>query len=112
MADLAPLGAAEAAGFADREGRKIVVQKEGFLVGPRQRIDVLLVLTGTERCHHERLSLAAGEQRRAMGARQYADLDHDVADRSGVAAVDPLASIENVPANDLGFQLLEHAGNA
>ena len=34
MADLATAGAAEPAGLADREGREIVVQQEGFLVGP------------------------------------------------------------------------------
>ncbi len=29
-----------------------------------------------------------------------------------VAAVDTLFGIENVPAHDLGFELLEHAGDA
>ena len=47
-----------------------------------------------------------------MGAGQHADLGDDVADRFRVAAVDALAGVEDIPANDLGFQFLEHAGDA
>ena len=112
VADLAPLGAAETAGFADRVGREVVVQQERLFIRSRQRVDVLLVLAGTERGHDQRLGLAAGEQRRAVGARQHADFGDDVAHRLGVAAVDALAGVENVPANDLGFEFLEHAGDA
>ncbi len=112
VTDFAPLGAAEASGFTDRVGREIVVQQELLLVGSCERVDVLLVLAGAERGHHHRLGLAAGEQRRAMGAGQYADFGDDVADGLGIAAVDALAGVENVPANDLGFQFLEHGGDA
>ncbi len=111
MADLAALGAAEASGFTDRVGREVVVQQERFLVRPRQRVDVLLVLAGAERGHDQALGLAAGEQRRTVGARQHADFADDVADGLDVAAVDALAGIQDVPANDLGFQLLEDAGD-
>ena len=69
MANLAPLGAAKPPGLANRKWREVIVQQERFLVRPRQRVDVLLVLAGAERGHHERLGLAAGEQRRTMGAR-------------------------------------------
>ena len=68
---------------------------------------ILLVLAGAERRHHEGLRLAAGEQRRAVGARQHADLGHDRADRLEVAAVDAAAGVEDVPAHDLGLELLE-----
>ena len=88
------------------------MQQERLFVGSRQRVDVLLVFAGAERGHHHRLGFAAGEQRRAMGAGQYADFGDDVADGLGIAAVDALAGVEDVPANDLGFQLLEHAGDA
>ena len=88
------------------------MQQERLLVRSRQRVDVLLVLAGAERGHHHRLGFAAGEQRRAVGAGQYADFGDDVADGLGVAAVDALAGVENVPANDLGLQLLEHGGDA
>src|SRR5450759_1472496 len=111
VADFTPLGAAHASGFTDRVGREVVVQQELLLVGARQGLDVLLVLAGAERGHDHRLRLAAGEQRRAMGAGQYADFGDDVADGLRIAAVDALAGIENVPANDLGFEFLEYAGD-
>jgi hypothetical protein len=40
-----------------------------------QGIDDLLVATGAQGGDHQRLRLAAGEQRRAVGARQHADAD-------------------------------------
>ena len=51
---------------------------------------------------HQRLGLAAGEQRRAVGARQHADLGDDRPDRLGVAAVDALAGVEDGAAEDVG----------
>ena len=112
VADLAAARAAHAAGLADREGREVVVQQERLLVGPLQRVDPLLVLAGAERRDHQRLGLAAGEQRRAVRARQDAGFRHDRAHGLHVAAVDALAGVENVPADDLGFELLEHAADA
>ncbi len=88
------------------------MQQERLFVGSRQCVDVLFVLAGAERGHHHRLGFAAGKQRRAMSAGQYANFRDDVADGLGIAAVDALAGIEDVPANDLGFQLLEHASDA
>ncbi len=112
VADLAPLGAAKASGFTDRVGREIVMQQERLFVGSRQRVDILFVLTGAERGHHHRLRLAAGEKRRAVRAGQYADFRDDVADGLGVAAVDAVAGVEDVPADDFSFQFLEHGGDA
>ncbi len=112
VTDLAALGTAEASGFTDRVGREVIVQQERLFIRSRQRIDVLLILAGTESGHHQALRLAAGEQCRAVGARQHADLADDVAHRLGVAAVDALAGVQDVPADDLGFQLLEHVGDA
>ena len=112
VADFAALGAAHAAGFADRVGREVVVQQERLLVRARQRVDVLLVFAGAERGDDQRLRFTAGEQRRAVGARQHADFGDDLAHGLGVAAVDALAGVEDVPANDLGFQFLEHVGDA
>ena len=77
-----------------------------------QRVDELLVLAGAERGDDQRLRLAAGEQRRAVGARQHADFGDDRANGLDVAAVDALAGVEDVPADDLGFEFLEHAGDA
>ena len=112
VADLAALGAAKTAGLTDRVGRKVIVQQERLFIRSRQRVDVLLVLAGAERGDHQALRLAASEQRRTMGARQHADFADDVADGLGVAAVDALAGVQDVPADDLGFQLLEHVGDA
>ena len=74
MADLAPAGRAHAARFAGRIGREVVVQHEMLAVLAFERVDDLLVLAGAERGDDERLGLAAGEQRRAVRARQHADL--------------------------------------
>ena len=112
VTDVAAARAAEAAGFADRVGREVVVQQERFLVRARQRVDVLFVLAGTERGDDQRLRLTAGEQRRTVRARQHAGLGDDVADGLRVTPVDALAGVENVPANDLGLELLEHVGDA
>ncbi len=111
VADLAAAGRTHAAGFADRVGREVVVQQERLFVGALQRVDELLVFRGAERGDHQRLGLAAGEQRRTVGARQDADFGEDRTNGLDVAAVDALAGVENIPAHDLGFELLEHAGN-
>ena len=87
------------------------MQKECFLVSALQRIDELFVFGSAQGRDHQSLRLAAGEQRRTVGPRQYADFRHDLAHGFHVAAVDALAGIEDVPANDLGFEFLEHAGN-
>ena len=111
VSDLTPAGRAHAAGLADGIGREIVVEQEALLVGALQRVDELLILAGAQRRHHQRLRFAAGEQRRAVGARQHADLGQDRAHRRQVAAVDAAAMIENVPADDLGLRAVEGLGD-
>ena len=54
VADFAALGAAEAAGLADRVGREVIVEQEMLLVGSLQGVDPLLVLAGAERGDHQR----------------------------------------------------------
>ena len=70
-------------------------------------LDLLLVVGGAERRGDERLGLAAGEQAGAVGARQHADLDRDVADLVELAAVEALAALEDLVAQDLLLQVLE-----
>ena len=108
VADLAAAGRPHAARLAHRVGREIVVEHEGFLVGPLQRVDELLVVAGAERGDAERLGLAAGEQRRAVGAGQDADLGDDRAHGLDVAAVDADAAVEDLAADDALLDLLEH----
>src|SRR5689334_23405452 len=111
MTDLAATGEADPAGLAHREGREIVVKQEGFLVSPFERIDILLVVAGAERGHHQSLSLAAGEQCRAMGAGEDADLADDRADVGEAAAVDAGPGLDDVAADDLLLDLLESASD-
>src|SRR3546814_3236840 len=73
VADLATLRAHHAAGFTDRIGREVVVEQEVFLVLTRDGVDDLAVARGAEGDRDNRLGLAAGEQRRAVNARQDAD---------------------------------------
>jgi hypothetical protein len=107
VADLAPAGEAGAARLADGERREVVVQHEVLLVGAFKCIDELLVITGAERGHHHGLGLAAGEQRRAVGARQDADLADDLADLAQTAPVDALLGLDDVAAHDLLLDRLE-----
>ncbi len=107
VADLAPAGRAHAARFAGRVRREVVVQHEGLAEFAFQRVDDLLVLAGAEGGNRQRLGLAAGEQRRAVGARQDADFSADRADGLAVAAVDALAGLHDVAAHDVALEILE-----
>ncbi len=107
VADFAPAGRAHAAGLADRIGREVVMEQEPLLVGPVQRIDILLVLAGAERGDDQRLRFAAREQSRAMGAGQHPDLGQDRAHGAQIAPVDAALMVENIPAHDLGLGLVE-----
>ena len=111
MADLAPPGRTHAASFADRIGGEIIMQQEALLISALQPIDILLVFAGPERGDDEGLSFAAGEQGRTMGARQNAHLREDRSHRLHVAPIDTDARVENVPAHDLGLEIVEGLGD-
>ena len=85
------------------------MQHEGLLIGALQRVDILLVFAGAERGHRQRLRLAAGEERAAVGAGQNADLAHDRPHRGEVAPVDALLGVEDARADDVLLGLLEGA---
>ena len=72
-----------------------------------QRVDDLLVAPGTQRGDHQRLGFAAGEQRRAVGARQHAGADGDRAHGARVAAVDARLAVQNLAADDFGFEVAQ-----
>ena len=91
-------------------GREIVVQHEMLAVFAFERVDDLLVLAGAERRDHQRLGFAAGEQRRAMRARQHADFGRDRPHGLGVAAVDARLAVQHGAAHDLVLDLLEDLG--
>ena len=83
------------------------MQQEVLLHRAFEAVDVLLVVAGAEGRDHQGLRLAAGEQGRAVGARQDADFGNDRADGLQVAAVDAQAGVEDVPAHDLGLEVVE-----
>ena len=106
VADLAPAGAAQELDLAHRERREVVVEHE-LLVGLLLvLLDELRVAAGAQRDRGQRLGLAAGEQRRAVRARQRADLDRDVADLVERAAVEAAALVEDGAAQDLLLEAL------
>src|SRR3546814_602545 len=111
MADLAALRAHHAAGFTDRIGREVVVEQEVFLVLARDGVDDLAVARGAQRGDHDRLGLAAGEQRRAVGARQHADLGGDRAHGVERTAVDADLGRQHRAAHGLVFELAELLGD-
>ena len=109
MAHFTPAGAAHAARFIHGIGREIVVQHEIFAVFANQRINHLLILTGAEGRHAQRLGFTAREQCRAMRARQHAHFGHDGAHRARVTPVNALAGIKDIVADHIRFQFLEQA---
>ena len=107
MAGFAARRGAEAADFTDRIGREVIVQHEARVGEALQPVDHLLGFLGAERGGDDRLRLAAGEQGRAVGARQEADHRLDRADGLGVAAVDAAAFLEDRAADDVGLEALD-----
>ena len=87
MADLAAARAADRPHFAHAVAGEVVVEHELLAVLFDQPVDELLVGAGAERDGAHRLRLAAGEDGRAVHARQDADLAGDRADVVEVAAV-------------------------
>src|SRR6185437_8838044 len=107
VADLAPLGRSHHAGLAYRERREVVMQHERLAPLALERVDDLRVAGCAERRDDQSLCLTAGEQRRAMRARQHSDLDRDWTDRLGIAAIDARLAVENALANDVALELEE-----
>ena len=75
------------------------MQHERFFAFPAQAVDDLRIASGAERGDHQGLCLAAGEQRRAVGARKHAGTNIDGAHRLGVAAVDARVTLEDALAH-------------
>ena len=82
------------------------MQHEVLLVGAFQAVDVLLVFGGAEGGDHQGLGFAAGEQGRAVGARQNARLGRDRTHGGEIASVDADMGIEHGGTHDLGFEVV------
>ena len=109
VADVAPAGAAHRLVLAGAVRREVVVVDVALLGLGADRVDPLDVRGRAERGDGQRLRLAAGEQARAVGARQEADLDRDRSDVGQAAAVDADALVDDDPADGL---LLDEAEEA
>ena len=109
VADLAPAGAAQELHFAHRERREVVVEHEALPRLAVDHFDLLLIVGGAERRGDQRLRLAAGEDDRAVHARQDARLDPDRPDLVELAAVEADAALEHFVAQHLFLQALEDA---
>ena len=104
VADFAAARTGDAAGFADGEVREVVVQQEFLLaVAAGVGIKFLHVVAGAERGERDGLRFAAGEQRRAVRARENADFAGNRADDIKCATVEAFAAFQNQFAD--GFLL-------
>src|SRR5690606_37234799 len=90
VADFPASGGTEAAYFTDRIGREIIVQHEALVGEAFQPVEHLLAFLGAQRGGADRLSLAAGEQRRSVRAGQETDHRLNRADLVELAPVDAL----------------------
>ena len=86
------------------------MQKEALLLRAFEAVDILLVLAGAERRDHERLRLAAREQRRAVRARQDVDFRKDRTNCLQIAAIDAPLRLQDVAAHDVHLERLERVG--
>src|SRR5205814_9041886 len=100
VADLAAGRAAHELHFADRERRGGVVEHEALEGLAFEVFDLLRFLRRAEGDGDQGLSLAASEDRGAMGAWKYADLNVDRADLVERTAVEPFAVLDDHVAED------------
>ena len=110
MADFATLRCANAASFTGGVRWKIVVEHIAIGVLTLQRIDTLRFFQGAECGNHNRLGLAAREQRRTVGAWQHRLTDRDGPNGAGIATVNAWLTIKDLAANNLGFDIEQQRG--
>ena len=111
VADFAAADAGHAARFTDRERREVVVQHEALLLLAFEGFEALRVVVGAECCGDQGLRLAAGEERRAVGAGQHASLNGDGANLVEGAAVGTDAVLGDLLAEDALAQRLVVVGH-
>src|SRR3546814_7109512 len=95
VTDLAASRRTEAADFADRIGREVIMEHEILIRQAIEPVDHLLGFLGAQRAGRDGLRLAAGEQRRAMRARQEVGFGLDRTNLRRRAAVDALAVLRS-----------------
>src|SRR5215469_14273089 len=108
MTDLAPSRPAHESNFANAERREVVMQHKALgSLGRVEHLNTLLVFFRAERHGHERLRLAAREQRRAMRAREHTYFGFDGADLIELAAIGAAARLQHLVAKDALFEPIE-----
>jgi hypothetical protein len=101
--DLAAARPAEELRLTRRERREVVVEVEALVLVVEDLVHALHVAAGAQGDLREDLRLAAGEDRRAVHAREVVDLAPDVADLVRLATVDPEAFREDHVPHDLAL---------
>src|SRR5882724_8760876 len=100
VTDFTTACAAHEANFANRKRREIVVEEEAFLGFALEAFQALLVVGGAESGCDQGLGFAACEDGAAVGSRQDAGFDPDVANLVELAAVWTTSGYGNVFAED------------
>src|SRR5262249_3193495 len=103
--DLAARRAAEELHFTDREGREIVVEHEALEGLALEVLDLLRLLRGAGGPGDAGLGLAAGEDGRAVRAREHAEVDGDGADGGELTPVEALPFLGDDVAEDARLHL-------
>ena len=107
VADLATLRRADAAGLTGGERREDVLVHVATVLLRGERVELLLHLEHVQRGDAQDLGLAALEQRRAVHARDHADLGVQRADVGQAAAVDADLVAQDALADELLGQRAE-----
>ena len=109
MADLTTARAAGRAGFADREGREVIMMDITLFLFFKDGVELLRIAQGAQSTQGQHLGLATGEHTRTVYARQDANFGSQRTDFFHAAAIDALA-IGQPAANDLLLQLVYALG--
>ena len=105
MTDLTTAGAAGRTGFADREGREVVVVNVALLLLLEDGVELLCIAQRAEGAERQNLGLTAGEHTGTVNARQNVNFSSQRTDFLHAAAIDALAVCQPA-ADDLLLELV------
>src|SRR6185436_17979929 len=84
------------------------MQHKPFAIFPLQGVDDLFIAGGAQRGDSQGLSLTTREQCRTVRSGKYACPDRYWAHGARIAAVDARFAVQNLAADDLGFNIAEN----
>ena len=108
VSDFATFRRAHASRFTSRIRWEVVMQHESIGEFALQRVDALLVPRGTQRRDGQCLRFTSSKQHGAVRTRQYAGADRYWTHGTGVATVDAWLAVQDLGADDLGFDIAEN----